>query len=373
SPLDRSGLDSPLDRSGLDSPLDRSGLDSPLDSDALAELVARRYGLDTVRLERVPIGQGAINYRATSSTGPLFVKRYPPQADLAAEARAIGLSETARAGGIPAAAIVPALDGAWIDRSASAAVSVWAWVEGRTVTDRLGPARYAAVGRTLGEIHALFAGLPESRGPAERSWSWRRVSIAALDGALDRLLAIVRQRKAAGSLDAFDAAALVSVPERKRQLGRIPALLAGLPELGSQVLHGDYTFVNLLFRDDAICAVLDFRPPEPFLRSYDLGRIAFHPNTVALDPQWLAIAATVVEAYVAANPTVPAADVAACGRVALVQLAKSLYGIEQHYLEPGLLQDDLDAFWTLRHAAVGVLLDHLDEVEAMLVGLAARR
>ena len=54
------------------------------------------------------------------------------------------------------------------------------------------------------------------------------------------------------------------------------------------------------------------------------------------------------------------------GRVALVQLLGSLYGVKQHYLKPGLFQDDLDEFWMLRHRTVAVLFDHLAEVDQLL-------
>lgn len=71
--------------------------------------------------------------------------------------------------------------------------------------------------------------------------------------------------------------------------------------------------------------------------------------------------------------TEDAADAGGCGRVALLQLLGSLYGVKQHYPEPGLLQDDLDAFWLLRHRAARALLDHLNETDSMLADLASLR
>ncbi|GGO07806.1 hypothetical protein GCM10010116_15730 [Microbispora rosea subsp. aerata] len=156
-------------------------------------------------------------------------------------------------------------------------------------------------------------------------------------------------------------------------LPRIPELLADLSRgLTTQVLHGDFSPVNLLFTGDALSAVLDFRPPEPFLLSYDLGRMAFYPNTVTGDPHWQDAARTFVTAYRAANPAVPAADIRACGRVALLQLLGSLYGVKQHYLKPGLFQDDLDEFWLMRHRAADIMLRHLPETDALLDDLTVR-
>ena len=148
-------------------------------------------------------------------------------------------------------------------------------------------------------------------------------------------------------------------------------MLAGLPELTAQVLHGDYSPVNLLFDGERLSAVLDFRPPDPFLVSYDLGRVAFYPNTVTSDPAWMTAAQTMITAYQQANPGVAPADIRACAQVALLQLLGSLYGVKQHYLEPGLFQDDLDEFWLLRHRAVGILLSNLADTDALLADLAA--
>lgn len=151
---------------------------------------------------------------------------------------------------------------------------------------------------------------------------------------------------------------------------RVPALLADLPEhLTSQLIHGDYSPVNLLFSGDALTAVLDYAPPVPFLAAYDLGRMVFYPHTVTASPDWPAAATMFVAGYLTAHPAVPTADVRACGRVALLQLLTSLYGVKQHYLQPGLDQQALDGFWLLRHQAAAVLLDRLDETDTLLTDL----
>ncbi|MFJ6437784.1 hypothetical protein [Streptomyces sp. NPDC091416] len=51
----------------------------------------------------------------------------------------------------------------------------------------------------------------------------------------------------------------------------------------------------------------------------------------------------------------------------------SLYGVKQHYLGPGLLQEDLDQFGLLRHAAAQRLLASLGEVESTLARAAHHR
>jgi homoserine kinase type II len=43
--------------------------------------------------------------------------------------------------------------------------------------------------------------------------------------------------------------------------------------------------------------------------------------------------------------------------------------VKNHYLKPGLLQDDLDEFWLFRHRASQALLARLDEIEDALRSL----
>jgi aminoglycoside phosphotransferase (APT) family kinase protein len=243
---------------------------------------------------------------------------------------------------------------------------------GRVVTGELTAAQHDQAGAALGRIHAALAELPVSKGPAPQVREWRAVEVDELSANIGRLLAAIAQRAAGGESDAFDAEAARVLAERRGVIDRIPRLLAELPELTAQVLHGDYSPVNLLFDGEPLAAVLDFRPPDPFLISYDLGRMAFYPSTVVGDPEWLSAARTLITAYQRANPRVAVADIRACARVALLQLLGSLYGVKQHYLKPGLFQDDLDAFWLLRHRAAGILLSSLAETDALLHSLTAR-
>ena len=69
--------------------------------------------------------------------------------------------------------------------------------------------------------------------------------------------------------------------------------------------------------------------------------------------------------------SVPAIDIRACARVALLQLLGSLYGVKQHYLKPGLFPHDLDKFWLLRHRTASTLLEHLADTDELLAEIAA--
>jgi hypothetical protein len=233
---------------------------------------------------------------------------------------------------------------------------------GHTVENGLNPAQQAAAGKMLGRIHAVFADHPASSGPSPKAEQWLNRNLAKREATIDHLLDIINNR---AEHDEFDRQAAITLTERRDQLQRVRTLR--LPELRTQVLHGDYSPKNLLYQGDMLTAVVDFGPAVPFLTAWELGRIAFDPRSVVLDQGWVTSGITLVTAYLEANPRVPATDVAACARVALIQLATSLYGVKEHYLKPGLDQDDLDQFWLLRHRAASALLDRFEEVETALV------
>ncbi|WP_436994171.1 phosphotransferase enzyme family protein [Streptomyces sp. enrichment culture] len=329
----------------------------------ITEILADAYGLAGARLTRLD-GQVAINYRAESEDGRVvFVKHYQPAADLTAEEDVIAQTRLAGQHGVPVAAVIPSCDGEAITRHAATALSVWQWMPGHTVESGLTPAQQAAAGHMLGRIHAAFADHPASVRPSPKADRWLAPDLAKREATINRLSDLINGR---AEHDEFDRQAAATLAERRTQLRHLPGLLAGLPPLHTQVLHGDYSVKNILFSGDDITAVVDFGPTEPYLAAWELGRIAFDPRSIVHAPDWIASGLTLVTAYREANPHLPAADVTACARVALIQLAVSLYGVKEHYLAPGLDQGDLDQFWLLRHHAASALLDRLDEVEAAL-------
>lgn len=337
--------------------------DGPAEYGNIAEALAYSYGMEVTEAARLPTGQGTVNYRVACGGRQYFVKHYPNGTDLDAEAQAIALTGLVARHGIPAPGLFPAYGDRKIARHGSTAVSVWEWIDGHTVTDGFTPAQQEAAGETLGRIHSLFASRPESARPSAELDTWLTPDLVGLEATIDKLLALIAERT---EHDDFDRAAEQTLAERRQALTRVPAILSGLPRLSTQVLHGDYSAVNLLWDGDILRAVTDFRPPEPFLNAYELGRIAFDPRTVVLDDNWIECSTRLVRSYLSTNPHAHIDDARSCGRVALLQLLTSLYGVKQHYLKPGLIQSDLDAFWLLRHRACLRLLERLDEVEAAL-------
>lgn len=339
--------------------------------DRLASVLHAHYNLHTREITRLPIGQGTRNYRVLTTERAVFVKHYPVETDLNAERAGIAMSRLAGRAGVPVASTVPSVEGEVLVNQDGVAVSVWDFVAGRTITGSFTHPQLVAIGTALGRVHRAFADHP-ARSKLSQTREWLAFDPAPTLATVEALVATVAQRHDRGHADEFDALALRTLTQRRDQLPRAAELIAGLPQLSSQVLHGDYSAVNLLFDGDQLTAVLDFRPPNAFLLAWELGRIAFDPRTVVLNPDWLDSARVLITAYLTENPTIRPADIAYCGRIVLIQLIRSLYGIKQHYHGPGLLQDDLDCFWSFRHQAATTLLAHLDTLEAALNQLSTR-
>jgi Ser/Thr protein kinase RdoA (MazF antagonist) len=332
----------------------------PTAPEAIGPLLAARFALTAVELARLPVGQSTVNYRANTIAGPLFVKAYPAGTDLASEAVGIDLSALAGRAGVPVARPVPTRDGTFIATHNGSAASVWEYVDGQVIQTGYTQPQLHTVGHTLGVIHRVFAELPDSSAPAPQAASWLSFDTAQFNARIDRLLGIIAAKD---QFDDFDRCAAETLVQRRAQAAHIPGLIAGLPTLSTQVLHGDYSTMNLMFTGDHLAAVVDFGCPDPFFPAYELGRIAYNPASVTRAAEWRSDASTLIAAYRQANPAAPTGLTAYSARAALIQLLTSLYGVGQHYLRPSLLQADLDAFWLVRHRAATTLLDQLDELE----------
>lgn len=240
----------------------------------LTAVLASAYGLPGAVLERLPVGQVTVNYRAHVGNGDqvLFVKHYQgSESNLGAEQDAVDQTQLAGIHQVPVASVRPSVDGDTVVRQDGIAVSVWEWVPGTVVEDGLNPAQQRAAGTTLGRIHTAFADHPAGSGPSAKLEKWLRPDIDKLEATAVKLLGIAGER---AQRDAFDEQALRTLAERRAVLHRIPELLDGLPPLTTQVLHGDYSAVNLLFQGDELTAVLDFCPrPVP-------GRLRAGPDRV---------------------------------------------------------------------------------------------
>lgn len=344
--------------------------DWPVNDDVIA-ILRSRYNLSPMRLDRIQGGQSTTNYRARCLDRDLFVKVYPLGAPPDHERQAIELTRFASDHGVSTPRVLESENEEVLVRSGPITVSVWEWIDGRHELQGFTHPQQETAGQTLGQLHRAFTRHPLSGARSPWVQEWYSPDLNAIRNRAEGLLDLARGRTRP---DDFDALAERTLTERLALLEEVPGLLAEVPwGLTTQVLHGDYTAPNLLFDGEDLAAVIDFRPPVPYLVAWELGRIAFDPRTIALNDGWIDSAATLITAYQDTNPNIDLQDVLFCGRVMLIQMLTSLYGVEQHYRAPGLLQDDLDRFWELRHQAARRLMENLEAVESILHHLASQQ
>jgi len=189
--------------------------------------------------EFLPIAGGSVNsnFRLETSSGSLFLRIYEEQDERGAAAEATMVSALA-ARGVPTPA--PCARGVLAGKPAA----VFPWVEGTMSCQRaVTPERARAVGAALAGVHLAGRDLaaPAHRFGAEAL----RARLATIDPAV---YPVARLARALGDLDA----------------ARDPSLPAGL-------VHGDLFRDNVLFRGDAVTALLDFESAYVGPLAYDLA------------------------------------------------------------------------------------------------------
>jgi Ser/Thr protein kinase RdoA (MazF antagonist) len=183
-------------------------------------------------------------------------------------------------------------------------------------------------------------------------------------GDLEALERLIHSRP---DLTSFDETALELSSQRKAQIHHLPSIMATAARLDDQVLHSDYSILNILFDEAGLRAVIDFRPPHPFLIAYEVGRIAFYPESMAA-LGWRARGLALLRAYASEFPT-RRENIVWCPHIWIAQLLRSNYGLNQHYFAPAELQDQLDNFFILRSSAATTLLSELDSLRAAIEDL----
>lgn len=231
----------------------------------------------------------------------------------------------------------------------------------------LSRAQMAQAGSTLGRLHRHLRTVRSTF--RDISDEWLALDEARKRAQLEHHLETIARRK---EQDDFDRRSAALLHRRVDLLPRIVALLASLPPLTRQVVHGDYSVSNILFRDAEVAAVVDFRSPEPFLPAFEIGRAALNPETLTAGP-WLDKSLTFVEEYCGANVDIALSDIRFAPHVWAIQLVRSEYGVRQHYVAPLEYQPDLDQFWFRRCEAAELILDNLAEISEGFVCAWERR
>ncbi|MFK3983061.1 phosphotransferase enzyme family protein [Micromonospora sp. NPDC050397] len=235
----------------------------------LAAALHAAYGLPEAKLRRVLGGQTTVNYAGTAGGRPVFAKQYLPGVDLHAEEAAIELSEFAAGHGVPTARVVRTISGSAIHPCGEAGFSVWEFVAGEPGGGvAMGSRRMAAVGHVVGGLHRVLAGHPMAQaviGPAAVV-----CDVARSARRFERMLAEVSR---ASDPDEFLDWAADVLRWRLSIVPRVADMLAGLPPLTSQIVHGDLASPNVLFSGDDVAALIDFRPPRARPVAWELSRI----------------------------------------------------------------------------------------------------
>ena len=330
----------------------------------LADAVATNYGREVRSVTRIARGMGTTNWRVRTSAADYFLKQYPPDADIAGETAALKRSQEARAAGVPAPRVIPSVTDDLLSSQGDRAIALFEYLPDTTSGVALSCSEMAQAGHTLARLHAFLRGRPGLRDTATE---WLALDQRRKRAAFERHVATIESRE---EHDEFDRRTLSILHRRLELLPRASVLLASLPALGRQVVHGDYNVQNILFREGELVAVVDFRPPELFLPAFEIGRAALAPETVTADPGWRDKAFAFVEAYCRANPGIARSDIQFAPQVWAVQLIRSEYGVRQHYRGPVERQTDLDRFWFQRSEAAETILNNLDELSAGFVSVA---
>jgi Ser/Thr protein kinase RdoA (MazF antagonist) len=327
--------------------------------EAVAKALAVAYGWPDAVLQRLPSGTATVNYAGQADGRQIFVKVYPPGTDLDTERSAIELSQFAAASGVPTAAAIRSLDGSLIHRSDETGFSAWEFVLGDPVGESgLTERQMAAVGGSLGRLHRVLAEHPAAPSTVEPASALCDVDRSI--GKIDKVLTALSHKP---NRDDFQAWALDVLRWRLAQMPRIAEILAGLPPLTCQILHGDFAAPNVLFCNDQVAAVIDFRPPRARPVAWEISRIGCDPRTVLRSEEWQRGMRLLAAAYRAEHGHARPDDLVATVRAWVCYSATSIYPFDELVMGEPLLADSLKTYARDRQQALVMVMNDLASVE----------
>ncbi|MET8699146.1 phosphotransferase [Kitasatospora sp. NPDC004723] len=338
-----------------------------MSAEQITEVLAEAYGLRDASVTVIPLGTETDNFAADTERGRLFVKAYPRRANLDVMAGRVTVSELGRAAGSPFPAVHADLWGRSVARHGEVAISLWDWVDGASLELPYTPAHGGQIGDALGRLHNTLAGHPQAGFKANTNHWWSHRADVLQERGRDLLARI----DAVADPDEDDPARRAEVEERISQLDALGELQAGLPKSPrEQIVHFDATGANLLWNSkDELVGVIDIQARIAF-PTWELGRVAFEPFTVAESADWRASAAAAVAAYAEHVPAEVRPELVYAARMALLHNLTSWFGADALYGESRLPGRGIYArFWHLRTVAARRMLAELPAIEAELAAV----
>lgn len=322
----------------------------------VAGTLERCYGLHAAEIARIPAGTATANYAVTDvAGGRWFAKVYRPHSDLRREREALELAGYARARGVPVPRLRRTRDGRLLQDAGPTPMSLWEYVaDAVTAEGGLTGERWRTAGAVLGRLHRVLAGHPAARPALSPA-----TGLCDVDRARARYERLIGEYGRRDALGAFGAWALDAVRERAALLDRVAAILARLPALTTQIVHGDLASPNVLLRGDQVAALIDFQPPEPRHVSWEIARIGCDPRTVLLGGQWVAGLSELLGAYRDEHPGARVDDLASVVAAGCAYTLASTYPLAVPLDDPDAAGPALEAYARARHEAALVLLDQL--------------
>lgn len=330
---------------------------------AVAGTLVLAYGLQPADVTRIPVGTATVNYLITDrSGGQWFAKVYRDRTVLQQEREAVELAEFARAGQVPVPGVRRTREGKLVEDTGRLPMSLWQYIaDAETAEGGLTGCRWQAVGAVLGRLHRRLADHPAA-APTPRPAA-RVCDIQRSRAHFDRLITEYRRHS---TLDPFEAWALEAAKQRRALLDRVAAILAHLPELTEQIVHGDLAAPNLMLRGDQVAAVIDFQPPTPRYVSWEIARIGCDPRTILLGDQWGTGLAKLLTAYQTEHPAARLDDLISTVAVGCAYTLASTYPLAEPLDNPTAVDPSLQSYGRARHEAALALLDRLDEIQEAL-------
>ncbi|WP_331752330.1 phosphotransferase [Streptomyces chartreusis] len=332
---------------------------------AVADTLVLAYRLHPADITRIPEGTATDNYAVVDQAGRRhFAKVYRTREHLDLERTSVELSEYCADGGVATARATRTREHELIETHARLPMSLWSYVpHTATAEGGLAGARWAAVGTAMGRLHSRLAAHPAAAPTLNPG-----AAVCDMAASRDRFEQLIHAYQHMPRLGEFETWALQAARERQAILGDVERALASLPQLTVQVLHGDMAGPNVLFKDNEVAAIVDFRPPAPGYLAWEIARLGCDPKSV-LDnsgESWLTGYTDLTLAYRDANPSASADDLVSSLRVGCAAMLCSAFPLSAPVERPHIVDAAMEVYGRVRHEAALMLLDRLPVMEEAL-------